>query len=157
MKAAVVFFSCSGNIKFIAKKIKDQINADLIQLYTKDEKKRGKAATMFWGGSMVFFRKKPPLKPYNFDPSAYDLIILGAPVWASSPAPPMQTFLAQTAITGKKLALFVCHAGGKGTSLEKFKALLSGNEIVSEADFKEPLKNIEEVQLRIADWIKQIP
>jgi flavodoxin len=155
MKTAVVFYSCSGNSKFIAKEIKDQLNADLIQLYTKDEKKRGKVATILWGGAMVLFRKKPPLKPYSFDPSAYDLIILGAPVWASFPAPPIKTFLSQTPITGKKIAIFVSHAGGKEDSLEKFKALLSGNEIISTADFKDPLKDIEEAQRRIADWLKQ--
>jgi len=156
MKAAVVFYSCDGNSKFIAEQVKTHLNADLIQLYTKDEKKRGKIATMFWGCAMVFSRKNPPLKPYIFDPAAYDLIILGAPVWAGSPAPPLKTFLAQTAITGKKIALFVCHGGGKGDSPEKFKALLSGNEIISVADFKEPLKNTEEVQQQIADWIKRI-
>jgi flavodoxin len=156
MKTAVVFYSYGGNSKFIAEQIKTGMNADLIQLYTEDEKKRGKMAAIFWGGAMVLFHKKPPLKPYSFDPSAYDLIILGVPVWASSPAPPIQTFLSQTAINGKKLALFVCHAGGKGDSLEKFKTLLTGNEIVSEADFKDPLKNMEEAQRQTEDWIKHL-
>jgi flavodoxin len=156
MKTAVVFYSCDGNCAFVAEQLKAHLNADLIQLHTKDEKKRSKFGMLFWGGGMVFLRKKPPLKDYNFDPAAYDLIILGVPVWASSPAPPIQTFLAQTPITGKKTAIFVSHAGGKGASLKKFKALLSGNEVVSKADFKEPLKNKEEVQRQAADWIKEL-
>jgi len=156
MKTAIVFYSYNGNSAFIAQQIKTLFNADLVQLYLKDEKKRGMLASMFWGGSMVFSGKKPPLKPYNFDPSAYDLIILGAPVWAGSPAPPFKTFLSQTAITGKKLAIYVCHAGGKGKALDKFKALLSGNEIVSAADFIVPLKNKEEAQRIIAEWAEKI-
>jgi hypothetical protein len=77
------------------------------------------------------------------------------PVWAGSPAPPIQTFLAQTAVTGKKVALFVCHGGGAGKSLKKFKALLPGCEIVSEADFVVPLKNEEAARQKISDWVKQ--
>jgi flavodoxin len=157
MKTAVVFYSLDGNCAFAAEQIKTQLNADLIQLYTKDDKKRGKIGKMFWGVGMVFGHKKPPLKPYDFNPAAYDLIVIGAPVWAGSPAPPVQTFLSQTKISGKKAALFVCHAGGKGDALNKFKALLPGNEVVAEADFNNPTQgDKEKVKQQIEDWIKGI-
>jgi flavodoxin len=151
----VVFYSLDGNCAFVAEEIKAQLNADLIQLQTKDEKKRGKVGKMFWGCAMVFSKKKPPLNPYSFDSSAYDLIILGAPVWAGNPAPPIKTFLSETNLSGKKLAIFVCHAGGKGKSLETFKALLSGNNIAAEADFQIPAKGKSEAsKQKIADWVK---
>ena len=155
MKTAVVFYSLDGNCALVAQEIKAQLNADLISLYTKDEKKRSKIGKLFWGGGMVFGRKKPPLKPYAFDPAGYDLIVLGVPVWAGSPAPPIETFLRETGVKGKKVALFVCHGGGKGKSLEKFKALLAGNEITAEADFLEPAGKNGEKQ-KIADWVKGI-
>ena len=155
MKTAVIFYSLDGNCAIIAKEIKSQLNADLIRLYTKDEKKRGKIGKLFWGVGMVFSGKKPQLKPYTFDPSAYDLIIIGAPVWADSPAPPVKTFLSEAAITGKKVALFVCHAGSKGDSQKKFRALLAGNDIIAEADFKDLVKEgIEKVKQQITDWVK---
>jgi len=157
MKTAVVFYSLDGNCALVAQELKSQLNADLIRLQTKDEKKRGKVGKFFWGGSMVFLKKKPPLKPYTFDPAAYDLIILGAPVWAASPAPPVKTFLSKTKITGKKIALFVCHLGGKEDSLEKLKALLEGNEIVSTNDFLQPDKSSgEELKSKVADWVKSL-
>jgi flavodoxin len=153
----VVFYSLDGNCAFVAEQLKALLNADLLQLQTKDDKKRGKVGKMLWGVGMVFGRKKPPLKPYTFDPAAYDLIIIGAPVWAGSPAPPLKTFLSQTKISGKKAALFVCHAGGKGDALVKFKALLPGNETVAEADFMNPAKGSgEEVKRQIEDWVKGI-
>jgi flavodoxin len=157
MKTAVVFYSLDGNCAFVAEQLKAKLNADLIRIQTKDDKKRGKVGKMLWGVDMVFGRKKPPLKPYTFDPAAYDLIIIGAPVWAGSPAPPLKTFLSQTKINGKKVALFVCHAGGKGDALEKFKALLPGNDIVAGADFTNPAKgDKEKVKQQIADWVKGI-
>jgi flavodoxin len=154
MKSAVVFYSLDGNSTFVARQIKTLLNADLIQLQLKDDKKRGGFFKMLWGGGMAVTHKKPPLKPYTFDPSAYDLILIGAPVWAGSPAPPVQTFLSETSITGKKIALFVCHAGGKRNALDKFKSLLPGNEIVAETDFRNPVRNSEGIQRQIADWVK---
>jgi len=155
MKTAVIYYTLDGNSAIVAQEIKTQLNADLIRLHTKDEKKRSRIGKFFWGGGMVFLNKKPPLKPYSFDPSAYDLIIIGAPVWASSPAPPIKTFISEAGITGKKIAIFVCHAGGKGNALGIFKTLLAGNNIAAEADFINPCKcNSEELKQRVADWLK---
>ena len=157
MKIAVVFYSLDGNCALVAEEIKTQLNADLIRLQTQDEKKRGKVGKLFWGVGMVLRRKSPPLKPYTFDPAAYDLIVIGAPVWAGSPAPPIQTFLSETNITGKKIALFVCQAGTNEGTLEKFKAMLAGNEIVAETEFTEPAKGDgEEVKRQVAEWAATI-
>jgi len=156
MKTVVIYYTLSGNCALVAQEIKSKLNADSIRLQTKDEKKRSKIGTMFWGGAMVLFHKKPPLKPYTFDPSAYDLIVIGAPVWASSVAPPMQTFISQAGISGKKIALFVCHLGGKEGSLEQFKSLLAGNEIVAETDFKDVAKNGgENLEKQVAEWVEK--
>jgi flavodoxin len=155
MKTTVVYYTLDGNCAIVAREIKDKLGADVIRLHTQDEKKRGKVGKLFWGCGMVFSRKKPPLKPYTFDPSAYELIVIGVPVWAGSPAPPILTFLSEAGITGKKIALFVCHAGGKGDALEKLKALFAGNDIIAEADFTNPAKgNGDEVERQVADWVK---
>jgi flavodoxin len=157
MKTAVVFYSYNGNCAWLAGQIKDRLNADLIQLFTKDEKKRDGLAKYVWGGSMVFLHKKPALKPYDFNPADYDLIVIGTPVWAASPAPPMQTFLSEAKISGKKIALFVCHAGGKGQAMDKFKGLLAGNEIVAEADFVNPARGDREtVTKHIGEWLSGV-
>ena len=155
MKTAVIYYTLDGNCAIVAREIKDKLGADVIRLHTQDEKKRGKIGKFFWGCGMVFMRKKPPLKPYTFDPAAYELIVIGAPVWAGSPAPPILTFLSEANITGKKIALFVCHGGGKGKSLEKFRAALAGNDIVAEADFVNPARgNGDEVERQVANWVK---
>lgn len=157
MKTAVVFYSFDGNCAFVAAEIKNRLNADIFQLQTKDEKKRAGFAKYFWGGSQVFMHKKPALKPCGFDPAAYDLVIIGAPVWAASPAPPLQTFLSASKISGKKLALFLCHAGGKGNAMDKLKAMLAGNTIAAETDFINPGKgNTEAVTRQIEEWLKRI-
>jgi flavodoxin len=157
MKTAVVYYSYEGNSAFIAEQLKSRLNADIAAIQTKDEKKRSGFAKFAWGGSQVFMHKKPALKAYTFDPAQYDLIVIGTPVWAGSPAPAITSFLSQTKISGKKIALYVCHAGGKGSALEKFKALLPGNTFAGEIDFSNPASgNIEEIIQKIDSWVREI-
>ena len=154
MKTAVVYYSLTGSCALVAEEIKSGLGADLLRLHTEDEKKRGGFANFFWAGCVMLGIKKAPLKPYTFNPAAYDLIIIGAPVWAGGPARPIRDFLAEAGITGKKLALFVCHGGGAGKAPEQLKALLSGNEISAETSFIYPLKNSETVKQQVAVWVK---
>jgi len=154
MKTAVVYYSLHGDCAFAAEQIKALLNADLIRLETRDEKKRSFLGKMLWGGSMASLHIKPGLKPYTFDPSAYELIVIGTPVWAWSPAPPIQTFLGEANLSGKKIALFICHGSGPKKAMKKFKALLAGNEIIAETDFENAIQNSEKVKQKITDWVK---
>jgi flavodoxin len=157
MKTAVVYYSYDGNCAHIAEQLKARLDADLIPLKTADEKKRTGFAKYAWGGAQVFMKKKPALKPCRFDAASYDLIILGAPVWAASPAPPLGTFLSEANISGKRIALFCCHMGGMGKALEKMKSLAPGNTIVGEIDFINPSTgDAEEVTRRLTEWIDKI-
>lgn len=55
--------------------------------------------------------RTPPIKPMAIDLSAYDLVILGAPVWAGYMATPMRAFIAQNRGRLPRIALFCTMAG----------------------------------------------
>jgi len=154
LKTAVIFYSYDGNCTFAAEQIAALLKADLVQIQTVDQKKRRGFVKILWGVSQIMSGRLPPLKPVNFDAASFDLIILGTPVWASSPAPAMKAFLSQTKFSGKKTALFMCHAGGMGDAMDKFKSMLKDNDIVSQIDFNSPLKNQENVKQQIEEWVK---
>jgi flavodoxin len=156
MKTAVIYYSYDGNCTFAAEQIAASLKADLVPVQTVDQKKRRGFIKMLWGVSQIMSGKLPPLKPVNFDAAAFDLIILGSPVWASSPAPAMKAFLSQTKFSGKKIALFMCHAGGMGDAMNKFKSMLKDNTIVSEIDFSGLLKNQEKAKQQIEEWVKTL-
>ena len=156
MKTAVVFYSYDGNCSFAAEQMGMLLNGELVPIQTVDQKRRRGFAKMFWGVMQVMSGKLPPLKPSNFNAEAFDLIILGTPVWASSPAPAMKAFLSQAKLSGKKIALFACHAGGMGKAMEIFKTMLKDNTVVSEIDFNSPLKNREKVKQQIEEWAKTL-
>jgi multimeric flavodoxin WrbA len=90
------------------------------------------------------------------DIGAYDLVIIGTPVWAWSYAPAMKTFLEETKIEGKKIALFCCHGGGPGKALEKLRAAVPGNSFAAEASFHDPLKHTQGVQEKLDAWLKAV-
>ena len=157
MKTAIIYYSFEGNSAYIADIMKSVLEADVFEIKTTDTKKRTGFAKFFWGGSQVFFHKKPALLPLEVDINAYDLFILGTPVWAGSPAPAMVSFLSETKISGKKLALFCCHAGGKGKVFDKFRALLPGNTFAGEIDFLNPAKRRNDaLKQEIGEWLKAI-
>jgi flavodoxin len=155
MKSLVIYYSYDGNCAVIAERIKSAARADILRLRTQDEKRRGGLAKYVWGGGQVMLRKKPALKPYTVAPDAYDLIFLGGPVWAGSPAPALSAFLAETRIVHKKIALFCCHAGAKGRVFDKLRAALPENTIAGEIDFINPAKQDPRKALEEAEgWVK---
>ena len=157
MKTAVIYYSYEGNSVLVADIIKAALKADVFEIKTQDTKKRDGFIKYAWGGSQVVMHKKPKLRPLSVDLNPYDLIILGTPVWAWSPSPAIVSFIAGKKISGKKLALFCCHGGGPGKTLEKLKALLPGNTIVGEIDIKYPSKmDKDELKKKIEDWVKNL-
>jgi flavodoxin len=162
MKTAIVYYSFEGNCALVARTLKKCIEAapvdgkaDLYEIKTADAKKRSGFSKYVWGGSQVLMHKKPALLPLAFDPAPYDLVVLGSPVWAGSPAPAMVSFLDTTALGGKKLALFCCHAGGKGRALEKFRALVPGADIAGELDLRMP-GDPEGLAGKLSDWLQSL-
>jgi flavodoxin len=157
MKTAVIYYSFEGHCALIAEMIKTELNADVFEIKTKDNKKRTGFLKYTWGCFQVMTRKTPELLPLSVDINAYGLIVLGTPVWAGSPAPAILSFLKKTKINGKKIALFCCHAGGKGRIFDKFKALLQGNTIAGEIDFEMAAREKSAaLQQKISEWVKTL-
>jgi flavodoxin len=155
MKILMVYYSYEGNCAFVADKIKAaRPETDVLRLATDDDRPRGAFAKYIWGGKQVLSGKKPALKPYHVDVNRYDIIIVGTPVWAGSYAPAVASFIAETKIEGKTLALFCCHAGGKGRALDKLKAALPGNTFTAAVDFRNPVKHPDDVQQKLNAWLE---
>ena len=103
MKTAIVYYSMSGNTKYVADKIAERIEADIIRIDPVKAYPDKGAKKFIWGGKSAVMGEKPALHPYEFNVEKYDRIILGTPVWASNFAPPIRTFIKENPdIHGKK-------------------------------------------------------
>lgn len=100
---------------------------------------------------------KPELVAFDKDPAAYDLLVIGTPVWAWTFTPAIRSFFAQAALKDKKIALFCTHEGSPGKTLEHMEKKLGGNEIVSKAGFLAPVeKDKETIVKQATDWARDI-
>jgi len=157
MNKLVIYYSFEGNTKFVAQLIAGTLEADLLELKPKNEIKSRGFIKYFWGGKQVIMKEKPELLPFDKQFYEYDMLFIGTPVWAWGYAPPLATLFSATKFKGKKIALFCCHGGGKGRTLEKMKESLLGNEIIGEIDFIEPLKRDKESNKEKArKWAKEM-
>ena len=93
MKTAIVYYSMSGNTKYVADKIADGIKnsgeVDIIRIEPKKAYPDKGAKKFFWGGKSAVMGETPALQPYEFNLEKYDRIIFGTPVWASTFVPPL--------------------------------------------------------------------
>ena len=158
MKTVVIFYSLEGNTKCIAEVIAKELQADLLELKTKKVFPSSGIKKYIWGGKSVVLKELPELINKNIDLSTYDNIVIGTPIWAGTYAAPFNTFVKQYKFTGKKIALFACHAGGGADKCFKmFKEALTENQYIGEIDFVDPLKKNKQENLQKATkWAKNL-
>jgi len=112
MKAIVIYYSVTGNSKCIAEVIAATLQADVLRL------------------------------PHRGIPSVcgvYDLMVIGAPVWAFGLPAPVSRFLKTVPFDHKRVALYCCYSVYKGRIFTQLKDLLRHANIVGERSFREPL------------------
>lgn len=143
MKAVMVFYSMSGNVRQTARTVAEKTGADLLELRPVKAYPDKGAKKFLWGGKSAVMGDKPKLQPYSFDAEKYDTVIFGSPVWASRFAPPLRTFIEdnRAALKGKRLAAFVSSMGGDQKSLKKLAELLEIDSFAAELSLIEPLAN----------------
>lgn len=112
-KSLVIFYSWSGNTRGIAAQIHQKVGGDLVELelvkpYSSnyntclDEAKRDQEQDI-----------RPELKTKIADMSRYDVVYLGYPNWWATIPMPIATLLESYDLTGKIIAPFCSHGGGR--------------------------------------------
>jgi flavodoxin len=143
MKTLIIYYSFEGSTKLIAETIKNKLDADILELKLKKDIKTHGFMKYVWGGKMVVMKESPELEKFDININDYNQIIFGTPVWAGIFVPAFRTFFNNYKFSGKNVALFICHDGGPGKTLDKMKAELQGNDVIATQDFKKTAQNKE--------------
>ncbi len=115
MRAAVVYYSCTGNTARLAELIHQSLKEKGIESANLRIKSPVSNRAFLKQGWDAFRRKKAVVEDVNFDLSGYDLVFMGSPVWAFSPAPPVNTYLAECqGLEGKSAVTFLTYGSGVG-------------------------------------------
>lgn len=138
-KTLIVYYSYTNNVESIVNELRNQIEADVIEVEPA-EKGLDYAANNYAIGSaqIAAIRNNPDdaasypaIDPVNVDMSQYSTIIIGAPLWWSNMAAPMQSFLFQYGkeMAGKNIGLIVSSAssGISGVESDAKRLIPNGN------------------------------
>ena len=150
MKSLVVYYSRTGNAKFVAETVAAELGSDIEEVV--DLKKRDGKLGWISASRDASGGKQTEIAPTTKNPKDYELVVIGTPVWAWSPSAAIRTYLSKNDLSGKKAALFFTLDNNLRQAVEKTKALMPNAEFAGELEVKKALKNKEETEKKIADW-----
>ena len=110
-KTLIVFYSRTGTTKKVADEIKQALNSDVDEIL--DTKERKGVIGYLRSGRDATKKFTTDIKPSGKDPAAYDLVIVGTPIWSWNLTPPVRTYLRNNKAKLKEVAFF-CTMGGSG-------------------------------------------
>lgn len=134
-KTLVVYYSYTNNVESIVNELKTQIECDVVEIQPA-EKGLDYAANNYAIGStqIAAIRNNPndassypAIDPVNVNLEEYDTIIVGAPLWWSQMAAPLQTYLFQNGgkMAGKSIGIIVSsHSSGISSVVADAKRLI---------------------------------
>jgi flavodoxin len=154
MKSLVVYYSRTGKTRFVAEAIASKLGADIEEIV--DLKKRDGKLGWIMGGKDASQKKQTEIAPMKRATCDYDLFILGTPIWAWSPTPAVRTYVARNVLEGKKVAVFYTFDSDPKQASHKIREMLPNVEVVGELSLKEPSKNKEETEKKIAEWCSNL-
>ena len=109
MKTLIVFYSRSGITRKVAEELRQNLDCDIEEL--KDKKDR--SGSLGYMRSVINSLRKTPadLEEIGNDPSNYELVIIGTPVWTMKMSTPTRTYIQQNHPKFNNVAFFAT-AGG---------------------------------------------
>lgn len=110
-KALVVYFSRSGYTRKIAQEIAAKGGTDIECI--RDVRDRSGIWGYLRSARDAMKKRSSAIQLPVYNPSTYDLVILGTPVWASNVSSPMRAYLGAYKEKFRHVALF-CTQGGSG-------------------------------------------
>ncbi|HOX29806.1 MAG TPA: flavodoxin [Candidatus Paceibacterota bacterium] len=151
----VVYYSRSGNTERLAKDIAPGLDADLEKVI--DLKNRSGIMGFILGGRDAMKKIPTKIESVKFDPSEYDLVAVGTPVWGGNIVPAVRTYFNSQKGQIKKLVFFE-------TSGSTLPEKIAGS--IEEAAQKKPLafagfgakelKDAEIYKTKLEDFIEAV-
>ena len=129
-KALVIYFSWSGNTRRIAQLIQQKLGCDIVELELKRPYSSDYNTCLDEAQRDQEREARPALKTKIENLAQYDTILLGYPNWWASIPMPIATLLESYDFSGKTIAPFCSHGGGRlGQSLSAIAKLAPESNI----------------------------
>lgn len=148
----IAYYSWSGNTKEIAERIKAETCGTLfeiepVQPYTTDY-----GAAVKQAREEIRSGFQPELKAVPADTKPYSIVFLGTPIWCSTMAPPLATFINRCDLKKKTVVPFYTHGGGGAGSFETDIATMCPDSTVKQG-FGAYNRGDSHTRTAIRDWL----
>lgn len=165
-KTLVVYFSYTKNVERIVNELKSQIDCDVVEIepaekgldYTANNYAIGSAQIAAIRNNPNAASSYPAIDPVDVNIDEYDTVIIGAPLWWSQMAAPLQTYLFHngTKMAGKNIGLIVSSASSGISGV-----VADAKRLIPDGKFLEPNLWIRSSQTSncralIVQWLKDI-
>ena len=108
-KVMIVYYSRTGTTRKLAEALAGRLNADVVEI--RCDRYKGGIFRYLRAGYDSVKGNLPPIKMPETDLTAYDLVLLGAPIWTSYPALPLRAFLAAKPDLPGRVGMFLTSGG----------------------------------------------
>lgn len=165
-KTLIVYYSFTNNVHTIVSDLQTQIDADVLRVepsedgidYAADNYAIGSALISAIRNNPDDASSYPDIRTTIDNLDEYDIVIVATPLWWSSMAAPMQTFLFRygSQMEGKHIGLIVSSASSGISGVEA-----DAQRLIPEGNFMTPSLWIRSSQTSgchsmIADWLEEI-
>ena len=165
-KTLIVYYSFTNNVHTIVSDLQTQIEADVVRVEPAEEGLDYAADNYAIGSALIQAIRNnpndaasyPEIKPVEVNIADYNRIIVGAPLWWSNMAAPLQTFLFQhgAEMAGKQIGLIVSSSSSGISGVESdAKRLIPGGEFLSPSLWIRSSQT-SNCHSMIAEWLEQI-
>lgn len=110
-RTLLVYYSMTGITRTVAEEVATQLGAE-IEAIREPRPRRGLGGVLR-ALADIAFRREPPIDPLRHRVEAYELVILGGPVWGGRMAAPLRSFARRERDAMRQVA-FLCTEGGRG-------------------------------------------
>lgn len=127
-KTLIIYYSYTNNVERIVNELRTQIEADVIEVEPAEKELDYTANNYAIGSAQIAAIREnpndadsyPAIDPVRVDLFQYSTVIIGAPLWWSNMAAPLQTFLFQHGkeMAGKNIGLIVSSASSGISGVE---------------------------------------
>lgn len=156
MKALVLYYSYGGNTDRIARYIRESLNCDIAEIQTATPYSENYNTVVEQGKQEINSGYEPEIKPLEHNPAAYDIIILGTPVWWYTFAPALKTVLSSVNWAGKAVYTFATNAGWIGATFQDVENTCPEANVKRGINIRFSGKRQVTSQTEIDKWIDQI-
>ncbi len=121
MKTLIIYYSRTGTTKKVAEALAAELKCDIEEIF--DTKDRNGVMGFIMAGKDSSTKALTRIKEMRSDPSRYELVIIGTPVWGWNVSTPIRTYLSANKASLRKVAFF-CTQGSTGSE-DAFREMAS--------------------------------